>query len=79
MLFMALLPFLIVLICTVLWGAVTVITRDTYYMKNQYVTTLVVLMFLAHPDIVERIFAVFSCTEIDNGEFYLNDDLDLEC
>lgn len=35
--------------------------------------------FTAHPDIVERIFAVFSCTEIEDGEFYLNDDLDLEC
>ena len=36
-------------------------------------------MFLLHPNIVKTTFAVFSCMEIDDGEFWLLDDLDIRC
>jgi hypothetical protein len=42
-------------------------------------STIVVLLFLAHPSLTQSMFAVFSCTELDNRETWLITNLDIRC
>lgn len=34
---------------------------------------------MAHPQIVQATFSMFSCLEIDSGEFWLLEDLEIRC
>jgi hypothetical protein len=43
------------------------------------VTTIIVVLFLAHPNIVKTMFSVFSCQEIDSGEWWILEDMNLPC
>jgi hypothetical protein len=42
-------------------------------------STIVVLIFLVHPSLTQSMFAVFSCTELDNGETWLVTNCDIKC
>mmetsp|Transcript_4575 Transcript_4575/g.614 ORF Transcript_4575/g.614 Transcript_4575/m.614 type:complete len:147 (-) Transcript_4575:394-834(-) len=43
------------------------------------VATIVILLFLAHPNIVKFSFGIFSCEELDSGEWWMVDDLNVKC
>ena len=43
------------------------------------ITTIIVLLFLAHPNIVEAMFSCYACKEILTGEHWLLEDLDIRC
>jgi len=43
------------------------------------ITTIIVLLFLAHPNIIEAMFSAFACKEILTGEYWLLEDLDIRC
>ncbi|CAG9326024.1 unnamed protein product [Blepharisma stoltei] len=46
---------------------------------NDLVSTIVILLFLIHPNLVKVMFSSFSCREIDVGEFWLVDNLEIRC
>jgi hypothetical protein len=47
--------------------------------KNIFLTSLVIVMFLIHPNIIKAMFTCLNCMEIDQGELWLKDSLDIEC
>lgn len=48
-------------------------------LKEEMVTTIVVLLFIAHPNITKSMFSVFSCTEIVEDEYWIITNLDIRC
>lgn len=60
------------------WGLIALNQGSISVLKNQLVTTIIVLFFLAHPIIVKTMFSTFSCMDID-GKYFLYEDLDIEC
>jgi hypothetical protein len=55
------------------------VRRNKGVFRKQWVATLVVLFFLIHPNILRSNFSYFSCTEIETGQFWLNENLDIRC
>eukprot|EP00359_Climacostomum_virens_P000523 CAMPEP_0204898508 /NCGR_PEP_ID=MMETSP1397-20131031/1335_1 /ASSEMBLY_ACC=CAM_ASM_000891 /TAXON_ID=49980 /ORGANISM="Climacostomum Climacostomum virens, Strain Stock W-24" /LENGTH=1022 /DNA_ID=CAMNT_0052066371 /DNA_START=57 /DNA_END=3125 /DNA_ORIENTATION=- len=74
-----LMPLIIVGLSTAFWIPVAFKRRDYTVLRNQLVTTIIVLLFLAHPSIVQMMFRVFSCMEIDSEEYWLLEDLSMKC
>jgi hypothetical protein len=77
--FLFLAPFLIMGVSILFWGIYAAVKKNRIYLKSHLLTTIIVLLFLFHPDIVEMIFSAFSCMQIDPGEFYLYKDLEIQC
>jgi hypothetical protein len=73
------LPIVILVLTTLFWGSVAIYRGSSSVLRNQMVTTLIVLFFLVHPSIVQTMFKSFSCMEIDPGESWLLEDLSLQC
>jgi hypothetical protein len=73
------LPVVVVLVAACFWLPVAVVRRSTQVLKNQLVSTIIVLLFLVHPSIVQTMFKAFSCSEVDPGETWLLEDLALRC
>jgi hypothetical protein len=48
-------------------------------MKVELVATIIILLFLIHPNIVNMMFSVFSCKDLDDGEKYLILSYDIKC
>ncbi|CAG9326023.1 unnamed protein product [Blepharisma stoltei] len=46
---------------------------------NDFISTVVILLFLIHPNLVKSMFSSFSCREIEAGEFWLVDNLNIRC
>jgi hypothetical protein len=47
--------------------------------KNTFLTSLVIVMFLIHPNVIKAMFSCFNCMEIEPGQLWLRDSLDIEC
>mmetsp|Transcript_11804 Transcript_11804/g.1765 ORF Transcript_11804/g.1765 Transcript_11804/m.1765 type:complete len:117 (+) Transcript_11804:504-854(+) len=76
---MAFLPILLALVSVVIWLYISVKRHNYNYMRHELLATIVILFFLAHPSLVRLMFALFSCTEIEEGEFWLINFMDIEC
>ena len=49
-----------------------------YGIKDKLICTMVVLLFLIHPNIAKALFSAFNCMEIE-GEHRLKDNVDMIC
>lgn len=75
----ALLPLVIILISTLLWTFVGVLTQKVRYnVKIKNAACILVAFFLIHPNIIKSIFVSFSCEKIDDS-LYLEIDMSQEC
>mmetsp|Transcript_14795 Transcript_14795/g.27383 ORF Transcript_14795/g.27383 Transcript_14795/m.27383 type:complete len:1343 (-) Transcript_14795:57-4085(-) len=72
-------PLILAFFALAYWSIHFRIYRRSSVFKRQLVATFVVLFFLVHPSQVKNNFAMFSCTEILSGEYWLNDNLDIRC
>lgn len=75
----ALLPFAVGLISLVVWLFISFYKESNSYLKRELWTTIIVLFFLVHPNVVKTIFSSFSCKEIKRSGFWLNENLDIKC
>jgi hypothetical protein len=75
---MELVPVIIFVVSVIVWLIVALFKRSSLVMKREFVTTLTVLIFLVHPNIVRIMFSCFSCMEIDN-KYWLYEDLTIQC
>jgi hypothetical protein len=75
----ALIPVIFSLAATTFWTVHFAVRRDKGVFRKQWVATLVVLFFLIHPNILRSNFSYFACTEIESGEFWLKENLDIRC
>jgi hypothetical protein len=75
LLIFGLLPLILALIDFGVWYAVcTIKGRDYSQMKSKFTSTLVVLLFLIHPNIANIMFLSFNCLEVD-GVFRLKENI----
>ena len=75
----ALLPLIVAIISGCFWGGVAYFKGKVSVLKNELVATMIILFFLIHPTVTRFMFSVFSCKEILEGEFWLNESLDVRC
>ena len=75
----AVLPAILILINFIVWGTYSAIKRNKKYLQQQAVTTLVILYFLIHPNLIKTFFFALSCREIEPGERWLLTNHDIRC
>ncbi|OMJ77444.1 hypothetical protein SteCoe_22963 [Stentor coeruleus] len=73
-----LMPVFIIIVCLFLWSIVALIKLDAKYIKNHFVGSVVIIVFLLHTIIIRVSLAPFSCKKIEN-DYWLNDDLSIKC
>jgi len=76
---MALAPFIILCIALVIWLPVALIRRRIAYLTNEMTASIVICFFLVHPSIVKFVFSFLYCRELDPGQYWLNDFLNIPC
>ncbi|CAG9319461.1 unnamed protein product [Blepharisma stoltei] len=54
-------------------------TKRFHYIMDDFISTAVVMLFLIHPSLMYDLFSIYSCKEINPGEFWLNAELDIRC
>ncbi|CDW88401.1 UNKNOWN [Stylonychia lemnae] len=78
LLLFALLPFLLVTICYIVWVIILRKEPDKEILLNKSTSSVVILLFLVHPNIVQIVFNAFNCVDID-GESRMKNDLEIYC
>jgi hypothetical protein len=76
---MALAPFAILCCSLVIWLPVALLRRRVNYLANEMLATIVICFFLVHPSIVKFVFGFMYCRELDPGQFWQNDYLNIPC
>lgn len=76
---LSLLPFILAFFSFIGWYGVAKVRKVTFKdLRNMAVSTLVILLFLAHPSIVQYMFNVFNCYPVD-GDNRVLVDLQIVC
>jgi hypothetical protein len=79
MIYMALLPFSIIIIAFFIWGIIAMMQQSTKPLKDEFASTVIILLFLIHPNIVRHLFSTFSCMELEPGEFWIRKQYNIQC
>jgi hypothetical protein len=75
----AILPIIIIAVSTTVWGAIAAVKRNKSYLVNHLVSTIVIVLFLSHPTILRTMLSCFACEEIESGEGWLIENMDIRC
>ena len=65
-------PFLVIILSALFWALIAVIKKRREYLTKYLVSTIIIVLFLIHPNIVRAMLSLFSCTEIE-GDQWLQD------
>lgn len=57
----------------------SLLRRNWVYLRVHCVATIITGLFLFHPAILKTMLSAFACKEIEEGEYWLVDDLDIRC
>jgi len=73
-----------VLPCVLFLGAVLIwlglrLCTKMKYLLHKSVASLVMILFMLHPNITKSTFAIFACTEIKQEQFWVTADMSLRC
>ncbi|CAG9312598.1 unnamed protein product [Blepharisma stoltei] len=72
-------PFLMLLLSFLFWYTIKLAKSSYQTFRDDFISTCIILLFLIHPSIVKKMFASMNCTEINSGEYWLEEDLDIKC
>ncbi|CAG9312606.1 unnamed protein product [Blepharisma stoltei] len=73
-------PFAVGLLCLGFWVIIYIIKKKSIKeVKDEFISTSIILLFLIQPSIIDTILNAFSCKEINSGEYWLNVDLGIRC
>ncbi|CAG9325081.1 unnamed protein product [Blepharisma stoltei] len=73
-------PFLLGNICLILLSLYFLYKKKSFSEFSHYFISIwIVLLFLIHPHLMQPFFKIFSCKEISQGEFWLNENLEIQC
>ena len=75
----AVLPVVLSAAAAVVWAVVALKKRDSLVMKRELVASLIVLFFMVHPSLLNTLFSVFVCTEIEGLGSWLTQNLEVQC
>jgi hypothetical protein len=78
LIFYGLSPFILTFLSMVYWVIYCRVKKNYTYFKDCFISTVVVLLFLIHPNISSAMFSAFNCIELD-GTYYLRGDVNSEC
>jgi predicted outer membrane repeat protein len=73
------LPIIIILLSSLFWGLLALYHSKTSFLKHELISTIIILHFLIHPNLVNKMFHVFNCIEIEEGQFWMTDNLNIKC
>ena len=76
---MSVLPPTVWTVSLIVWALIGLFKENYTYFKRELITTMIVLFFLVHPNIVKLMFSAFACTEIEGKGFWLVENLEIEC
>ncbi|CDW90561.1 UNKNOWN [Stylonychia lemnae] len=71
-------PIILLIICYAVWYVISLAQRQMALLRTKAISSLVILLFFVHPNIVQQMFDVFNCIDID-GETRLKNDLEIIC
>ena len=74
-----LMPLVIGLLITIIWSIVALCNSSFSLVVRPYITSLVVVFFLLHPGISITALSVFSCNEIENGQYWNSYSYNIQC
>eukprot|EP00347_Sterkiella_histriomuscorum_P024148 403332142 len=74
----AILPVGLMLLCQSFWAIYHKLFKIRSTIINKVMSTLVILLFLVHPSLVQYMFSNFQCKAID-GDYRVLDDLEVIC
>jgi len=69
----SILPFLVVAISATFWNSYLSIHNRAKDFSSRFISTVIILLFLIHPTIVQVLFNVFDCQDVDGTDRVLND------
>ena len=73
------LPVITVIICTLFWTLKSFINRKWTQNLEKLVASIIIVMFLFHPEILRYTLSAFACSEIDANEYWLVKNLNIRC
>lgn len=73
------LPFALSIVSFSCWSMVAFYKGKLKYLKEELVSTNIILLFLIHPSLVTQMFSAFSCIELEDGEYWLVNDMQIKC
>ncbi|CAG9321206.1 unnamed protein product [Blepharisma stoltei] len=79
LLILAILPICIPICALVLWLIICWIKKDFRYFFSNAISTTIIILFLVHPPLIRFYFSSYECNEINAGEFWLADDMEIRC
>ena len=79
-LMVSLTPFIFTIIVFLVWFWIQICKRHTIAeFKNRIIISVVIALFLLYPSIAIMAMGLFSCYEVDSGEYWLYKDLRIRC
>lgn len=79
LIFFVFLPIVIFIVSFIYWGIMALVKENIGYIRTQLVATLIIVMFIAHPNILKTMLSPFACKEIDPDEYWLLENLNIQC
>lgn len=75
----ALLPILLFLACLLFWAIVGRIQRKSLQeFRGKFISSLIVVLFLVHPNIAQTMFLTFNCIKIE-GVYRMKENVETIC
>ena len=75
----ALSPFVVIILTLLVWGMVAIKRRDIMYITIFWVNSFIVVFTILHASLTQELFDLFSCIDLDEGDFYMVEQPDIEC
>ena len=75
----SLIPVFLGLLAVATWSLYSFFKRKYKYMRIHLLATLVILFFLLHPSVVKTLFSSMNCVELEDDEYWLEEDLAIQC
>ncbi|CAG9321392.1 unnamed protein product [Blepharisma stoltei] len=73
-------PIILGSLCLIIWIIYYLLKRKSFRaMIGDFTITFIVLLYLIHPHAIGTLFSIYSCKEINSGQFWLNYDLGIKC
>ena len=64
---LALQPLILLLVCIAFWSTVGKVKHyTTLEYRAKLISTMIVILFLVHPDIANTMFSSFNCVKVDD-------------
>jgi len=79
MIIMAVMPLLLIAVSLFFWTFLAWRKKKWVFLTRECAATIVIIFFLILPNLVDSMFSLFSCQEIEAGEYWLTIDLSIKC